>query len=178
MKFFVHIEGERLRVEVSNGAVLVEGEAVEVELSPRTSSPIRGVRAGGRSLRLIPRRNGRGDWTMELEGARWRADVLDPGEEAIRAARKAAGGASGPAPLKAPMPGLVVRVEVSEGDEVVAGQGVVIVEAMKMENELRAPGPGRVKAVRVSEGTAVEKDAVLMEFEPLEAAGDGKEEGA
>jgi biotin carboxyl carrier protein len=177
VKFFVHIEGKRLQVEVSNGEVRVEGEAVDVELSPKTLSPIRGVRAGGRSLRLIPRRNGRGDWSMELEGARWRADVLDPGQEAIRAARKKVGGASGPAPLKAPMPGLVVRVEVSEGDEVRAGQGLMIVEAMKMENELRAPAPGRVKAVRVTEGTAVEKDAVLIEFEPLEGPGASTEEG-
>jgi biotin carboxyl carrier protein len=177
MKFFVHIEGERLEVEVSDGKVRVEGEAVDVELSPKTSSPIRGVRAGGRSLRLIPRRNGRGNWSMELEGARWRADVLDPGEEAIRAARKGAGAASGPAPLKAPMPGLVVRLEVSEGDEVTAGQGLVIVEAMKMENELRAPAPGRVKAVRVAEGTVVEKDTVLIEFEPLQGPGDATEEG-
>jgi biotin carboxyl carrier protein len=177
MKFFVHIEGERLQVEVSDGTVLVEGEAVAVDLTPGTSSPVRGVRAGGRSLRLIPRRNGRGDWSMELEGVRWRADVLDPGQEAIRAARKAVGSASGPAPLKAPMPGLVVRVEVSKGDEVTAGQGVVIVEAMKMENELRAPAPGRVKAVRVAEGTVVEKDTILIEFEPLETPGEGTEEG-
>jgi biotin carboxyl carrier protein len=177
MKFFVRIDGKRLQVEVSNGTVRVEGEAVDVELSPTTLSPVRGVRAGSRSLRLIPRRNGRGDWSVELEGVRWRAEVLDPGQEAIRAARKAAGVSSGPPPLKAPMPGLVVRIEVSEGDEVTAGQGLVIVEAMKMENELRAPAPGRVKAVRVTEGTAVEKDAVLIEFEPRETTGEGTEEG-
>jgi biotin carboxyl carrier protein len=49
------------------------------------------------------------------------------------------------------------------------GQGIVIVEAMKMENELRAMGPGRVSRVHVSKGRTVEKDQVLVDFEPLEA---------
>jgi biotin carboxyl carrier protein len=62
------------------------------------------------------------------------------------------------------MPGLVVRVEVSEGDEVGPGQGLVIVEAMKMENELRADVAARVKAVHVKPGEAVEKDQVLIDF--------------
>jgi len=165
MKFFVHIEGQRLQVEISDGRILVDGQPMDVELSPETSSPVRSVRADARSLRLLPRRTGRGDWALDVEGNRYRAEVLDPGQEAIRAARTAAGVDSGPAPLRAPMPGLVVRVEVEVGSEVESGQGLIIVEAMKMENELRAGSPGRVKAVRVKEGDAVEKDEVLVEFE-------------
>jgi biotin carboxyl carrier protein len=165
MEFFVHIEGERLRVEVENGECRVNGRPVDARLGPDNGVPVRSASAGGRSLRLRSRRLGRGDWRLEVEGARYRAQVLDPGQEAIRQARQAAGAATGPAPLKAPMPGLVVSVEVSEGDEVAAGDGLVVVEAMKMENELRAEGPGRVKAVLVSPGTAVEKDQVLVEFE-------------
>jgi pyruvate carboxylase subunit B len=71
------------------------------------------------------------------------------------------------------MPGLVVRVEVEPGMVVQAGQGLVIIEAMKMENELRAPGPARVRAVHVQAGIAVEKDAMLVEFESLEGGGEG-----
>ncbi len=67
------------------------------------------------------------------------------------------------------MPGMVVKVEVEPGDVVAPGQGVVIVEAMKMENELKASVPARVRTVHALPGTAVEKDAVLVEFEPLEA---------
>jgi len=62
------------------------------------------------------------------------------------------------------MPGLVLRIEVAEGDAVSEGQGVVIVEAMKMENELRASGAGVVSRVLVAEGEAVEKDQVLVEL--------------
>jgi pyruvate carboxylase subunit B len=73
------------------------------------------------------------------------------------------------------MPGLVVKVEVQEGDEVVAGQGVAIVEAMKMENELKTESAGVVSRVHVSPGEAVEKDQILIE---LEAQADGETEEA
>jgi biotin carboxyl carrier protein len=67
--------------------------------------------------------------------------------------------------VTAPMPGRIVRVLVGAGDEVTAGQGVVVVEAMKMENELRAPKAGRVKDVSVSAGTSVEAGKVLVVIE-------------
>jgi len=76
-------------------------------------------------------------------------------------------GPTGPRPVRAPMPGLVVRVEVSLGDVITAGQGVAIVEAMKMENELTADGEGRVSAILVAEGDTVERDQVLVELTSL-----------
>jgi len=64
------------------------------------------------------------------------------------------------------MPGLVVRVLVAPGQTVVPGQGLVVLEAMKMENELRGVAGARVRAVPVATGQAVEKGQVLVEFEP------------
>lgn len=168
MEYFVHIGGERLRAELHEGRLVVEGEAIEADLAPATGAPVRSLRLGGRSLRVVPQRNGRGDWTLEIEGRRFRAEVLDRGQEAIRAHRSALGVGTGPAPVRAPMPGMVLRVEVGEGDEVAVGQGLVIVEAMKMENEIRALVPARVMAVRVAPGTAVEKDQILVELAGLE----------
>lgn len=72
---------------------------------------------------------------------------------------------AGPQRIVSPMPGKVVRVLVSAGDEVNARQGLVVVEAMKMENELRAARPGRVREVTVSEGQSVDAGAVLMVVE-------------
>jgi biotin carboxyl carrier protein len=63
------------------------------------------------------------------------------------------------------MPGLVVRVQVQPGENVAAGDSLVVLEAMKMENELKAGAPGVVKSVRVAPGEAVEKGQVLVEFE-------------
>ena len=72
------------------------------------------------------------------------------------------------------MPGLVVTVEVEEGELVEAGTGLLIVEAMKMENELSAEVRARVGAIHVTPGQAVEKDQILMEMLPPEA-GDSEE---
>ena len=72
---------------------------------------------------------------------------------------------SGPLNIVAPMPGRIVKVLVNEGDAVVARQGVVVVEAMKMENEVRAPRAGTVKGVRVTQGALVEARTVLIVIE-------------
>jgi biotin carboxyl carrier protein len=66
--------------------------------------------------------------------------------------------------LRAPMPGRISKLLVTQGELVEAGQGIIVLEAMKMENELRAPAAGIVKTVRVKEGDAVEKNALLLEL--------------
>lgn len=66
--------------------------------------------------------------------------------------------------IKAPMPGLIVSFKVKEGDEVKAGDPLVILEAMKMENIIKSPGDGTVKKVLVKKGDSVEKNQVLIEF--------------
>ena len=81
--------------------------------------------------------------------------------------RRGAGadGSGGPQRIVAPMPGKVVRVLVAAGDRVAARQGLVVVEAMKMENELRAAGDGRVVSVAVTEGQSVDAGALLAVVE-------------
>lgn len=66
--------------------------------------------------------------------------------------------------LKAPMPGLIADIKVNEGDEVEAGQPLLILEAMKMENLIKAPGKGVVKSIPVKKGQSVEKNQVLIKF--------------
>ena len=68
-------------------------------------------------------------------------------------------------PIKAPMPGMVLKILVTPGQQIQKGDGLVILEAMKMENILKAPVPGTVKAIKVSERVAVEKGTVLIELE-------------
>jgi biotin carboxyl carrier protein len=72
---------------------------------------------------------------------------------------------AGPSAVQSPMPGKVVKVLVAVGEDVKAGQGVVVVEAMKMENELKSPKDGKVKAVAVKEGQAVEAGQSLITLE-------------
>jgi pyruvate carboxylase subunit B len=103
-------------------------------------------------------------------GESWDVEVLDERARHIRQLTGSGRGKTSENVLKAPMPGLVVRVEVQPGQAVVEGQGVVVLEAMKMENELRASAAATVAAVRVAPGAAVEKGDVLVEYSLAEGA--------
>jgi biotin carboxyl carrier protein len=85
--------------------------------------------------------------------------------DAGRQAREGMGDAKGPTSVVSVMPGKVVRILVNEGDEVEAGQGVVVVEAMKMENEIGAPKAGTVKSITAAPDQAVEAGAELLVIE-------------
>jgi biotin carboxyl carrier protein len=104
-----------------------------------------------------------GDVDVHVNGRHVAATVRSAGAGRRRAG--AADGAGGPQRIVAPMPGKVVRVLVAAGDAVAARQGVVVVEAMKMENELRAARDGRVVSVAVTEGQSVDAGAVLAVVE-------------
>ena len=102
-----------------------------------------------------------GEWLVTLDG-RIAAVTLNGRR---RHAADAGAHGHGEVAVIAPMPGRVVRVLAAAGDEVAARQGIVVVEAMKMENELRAPKAGRVKEVTVTSGTSVEAGRVLAVIE-------------
>lgn len=91
--------------------------------------------------------------------ARYAAEVRDP--RSLRSRRQTASGAHGLAKLVAPMPGKVVRLLVTEKSEVQAGQGVLVVEAMKMQNELKSPKKGVVQRILASPGATVNAGDVL-----------------
>ncbi len=166
MKYVVGINGELREIAVDADGVRYEGETLHVELADPEGSPVRVVKIGNEIYRaVVQKREGRGTYTIWVNGHRFDVEALDERTRAIREMSAAAEGPAGPAPVKAPMPGLIVRVNVQVGDEVQAGQGVVVMEAMKMENELRTTGAGRVKAVHAEPGAAVEKGSLLVELE-------------
>ena len=107
-----------------------------------------------------------GDWVVGLGGRQVRARVSD-GRRRRRAAAAQAGGDHA---VAAPMPGRVVRVLVEPGDRVAAGQGLAVVEAMKMENEVAAPAAGVVSDVRAAPGDSVEAGGVLVTLTAEESA--------
>ena len=131
---------------------------------------------GERSYQVLASKNGTNGWSLHLSGRHLMAQVVDERTRSIREVAGLQGGPRGTSSLKAPMPGMVVKVEVREGDQVMPGQGLVIVEAMKMENELKAEGEGRVSKILVEPGQAVDKDQVLIEFAPQESVSE-KEPG-
>jgi len=111
----------------------------------------------------LSRAESRGQLTVHVNG------TPVPVEPRSRRRATAGGGAAdttnGPVSIAAPMPGRVVKVLVSPGDSVAARQGLIVIEAMKMENELRAPRAGTVTAVKVAPGAPVEAGTVVVVIE-------------
>jgi len=116
---------------------------------------------GGSSHEIAIERGGGGRLLVHVDGHAVPVAVLAPGRRKTPG-REHGAAASGPVMVAAPMPGRVVKVLVAPGDKVSARQGLVVVEAMKMENELRAPRAGTVAEVRVREGAPVEANVVLV----------------
>ena len=166
MKYVVDLNGERREVAVDGEAVTLDGHTVMAGLEKIEGTPVRLVTIGSQVHRVVVRRGGsRGAYTLWVDGFRFEGEALDERARVIRDITAKSSGPVGPAPVVAPMPGMIVRVTVVVGDSVQAGQGLVVMEAMKMENELRAAAAGVVKAVNVVPGKAVEKGMVLIELE-------------
>lgn len=165
MRYFVTVGKRTFEVDVAAEKISVNGMAVNAELLQVSGTPVRRLSIAGESHRVVAEKgDARGQWELHVDGYRVSAEAIDERTQAIRAMTARGAGPQGPKPVKAPMPGMVVRVDVEPGDKVKAGQGVVIIEAMKMENELKAEAAGVVSKVAVEAGTAVEKGTVLIEF--------------
>ena len=169
-------------------SVELKGEEVEVIIEPLEGGRWRLTR-GGKSRILDARKvaeNGKStSWSIVADGggAATLVDVDGTAPELtvtlqnvsvplkLTSARSKLAGAAaprkdtGPVAVRSPMPGKVVKVLVKAGDEVKAGQGVVVVEAMKMENELKAPRDGKIKQITAEEGRAVESGQTLALIE-------------
>jgi pyruvate carboxylase subunit B len=166
VKYLVKVGDTEVAVQLDADRVEVDGESYVAHVADVEGTPVRMVTIGDEVHRVVARRGAtRGRYTLWLDGFRYEVEALDERARAIRALSGTSTTASGPAPLVAPMPGMIVRVAVRIGDAVQAGQGLVVMEAMKMENELRATTAGTVKAVLAQPGSAVEKGAVLLELE-------------
>jgi acetyl/propionyl-CoA carboxylase alpha subunit len=168
MKYRVTIEGREREVDVviaPSGAISVtlDGAAIDAEIraigggSPASTIS---VRIGGRVHDVIV--SGSGE-ELQLASGAARA-IAQVTSERGRGGRKRGSADAGGKELRAPMPGRIVRVLCAAGDAVRAGQPLIVVEAMKMENELRAKGDATIATVHVSEGASVESRALLVSF--------------
>ena len=165
MRYFVTIDRREIAVDVEGDRVTLDGRTVHASLRPRAGAPLWQLTVDGRASDVVLQSVGRGRWNASVSGEQVEVEVVDERTRHIRSltagpARPAGGGV-----IRAPMPGLVARVLIGAGEQVAAGAGVLVLEAMKMENELRAPVPGVVRVVRVEPGQVVEKGQALVEFD-------------
>jgi biotin carboxyl carrier protein len=167
MKYYVKVAEKELEVVIDGETVMIDGQSLRAHVEDMAGSPITLAVIGSAVHRVLARRGAhRGQYDLSIGGHRVNVEALDERARAIRALSGKAARPSGPTHLVAPMPGLIVRLNVSDGDQVRAGQGLVVMEAMKMENELRASAAGVVHRVLVAPGSAVEKGTILLEMEP------------
>lgn len=166
MKYIVELSGRTFVVELDGETARVDGAApMTARLEAIEGSPVHLVTVGATLHRATAMREGaRGRYVLRIDGRRYLADALDERTRAIRDMADATRPDMGPVPLVAPMPGLIVRVHVAVGDVVAAGEPLVAIEAMKMENELVAPAAGTVRAIHAVPGSPVEKGTTLVEF--------------
>jgi pyruvate carboxylase subunit B len=167
-RFWVRGEGEGGYLEyVERGRRIVvrsEGGEHEVDLSIRPGSPFLHLLVDGRSYPCALREDDDG-LVLILRGREHRFEVLSERRKRIRDLGISTDEGARSKNIVAPIPGLVVEIEVEEGEAVQAGQGIVVMEAMKMENELKAPAAGVVRAIRVEKGTPVDQGRLLVEIE-------------
>jgi len=163
VKYEVLLSGKTRVVEIAqtNGAwkISLDGcplDADATEVAPNTFS----VLLHGESHQIRIARRPDGTLTLHTGCAEYHAEVIDP--RSWRGRRHGALEAEGRQQIAAPMPGKVVRVLVKPGDPVEAGQGLLVVEAMKMQNEIRSPKSGRVEKLLAKEGQAVNAGEVLL----------------
>jgi biotin carboxyl carrier protein len=160
----VNIDGEEFLVGMDNGIVVsINGEACGPVSVEQTSRHQYSVLLDGIGVTIAA--SGASGRFEAFTEARLHQVQVTSERERFRKQLKTA--SSGPVrtEIRAPMPALVVKVEVKEGDSVHEGQGLVVLEAMKMENEIRSHADGKVKGIRVKAGEAVEKDALLILLE-------------
>ena len=174
MKLQIEIDGRLRTIEIVPGSspqqwhATLDGRAVELEahlLRPGVLSLVVGEQGGGRADRVVLEEpaDPQGEPAVHIGGQRHTYRIDDP--RSLKARRSHGAGHDGPRPIKASMPGRVVRILVQTGDTVETNQGVVVIEAMKMQNELKAPKAGKVAEVRVSAGDTVVAGDVLAVVE-------------
>jgi biotin carboxyl carrier protein len=169
--FEVHIRDTSYTVSLrEDGTIEVNGFTHRAEL--RKSGPAGySLILDGKSYRIHAthkRTTAESDGTQSvwINGTEYTLQVYDQKSRLLRSFVNQAKKEGGNIIVHAPMPGLVSKIEVKVGDTVTAGQGLLILEAMKMENEVKSTGSGRISQVHIPAGTAVEKGAALITIVP------------
>jgi biotin carboxyl carrier protein len=149
------------KVESSAGAWRIDGEAVSVN----SETALRGALSLliGQKSYDVRRTVVGGETVIDIEGERFTVEVRDP--RSLKARRGAGAGTAGPKKITAPMPGKVVRIVAQAGTDVESGDGVLVIEAMKMQNELKSPKAGKVAKITVKEGDTVNPGDTLAVVE-------------
>jgi pyruvate carboxylase subunit B len=166
VKYHVQVGDRDFEVEVDGELVRVGEEKFTAHLLPIPGTPLMRLAVNGTTRTFAISRGPHG-WELQRDGRRWIAEVADERTRNLKqlvgqAAQRSEGGI-----VRAPMPGLVLRLEVEVGQKIALGSGLLVLEAMKMENEIRANAAGVIQQIFVQPGQPVDKGANLIEIGTL-----------
>jgi biotin carboxyl carrier protein len=162
MKYITTVDGKEYQIEVVDEKhVRVGDRLLEVDFESVSGQPVFSIIIDGKSYESFISESDEG-WQVLMRGRQYQITVEDEREKRLRAAAGGGVAEGGEFNLKAPMPGLVVALPVSEGQEIKKGQVLIILESMKMQNELKSPKDGVVERIRVKPGESVEQKQALL----------------
>jgi biotin carboxyl carrier protein len=162
MKYITTVDTKEFTIEIIDQShITVDGVVYELDFSVVSGQPVFSLLLDGKSYEayIYPDEEG---WEVLLQGDLFLVQVEDERERRLRAAFGGSPAQTGEFHLKAPMPGLVISIPVEEGQQIHKGQVLVILESMKMQNELKSPRDGRVARLRIKRGDSVERKQTLL----------------
>jgi len=165
MKYIAKVDDQTYEIEINGeDEITLNGESLSVDFQSIAEQSVYSLILDGKSYEayIYPTET---DIEVLLRGRLYHVSVQDERQMRLRQTTEGASTDKGELFLKAPMPGLIVAIPIEEGQDVVAGDNLVILESMKMQNELKAPRDGKVSRVRVAEGDNVDQNQVLLILE-------------
>jgi biotin carboxyl carrier protein len=162
MRYVTTIEGKDYQIEIlDENHIVVDGELYNVDFNSINDQPVYSLLIDGKSIEayVYPILD---SWQVLLQGHSYPAQVVDEREKSLRAAAGSSVSEREEYHLKAPMPGLVVAIPVDVGQQVERGEVLLVLESMKMQNELRTPRSGKVTRLRVKPGDSVEQNQTML----------------
>lgn len=162
MKYITTLDEKEYLIEIiDEHHVSINGRVQEVDFESISGQPVYSLIVDGKSYESYVYETEEG-WQVLTRGRQYNLTVEDEREKRLRAAAGSGVAETGEYHLKAPMPGLVVSIPVNEGDKVEKGQVVLILESMKMQNELKSPKAGTIGRIRIKQGETVEQRQALL----------------
>ena len=162
MKYITTVDDQQFEIEVvDEHHIRVGDRLLQVDFESVSGQPVFSLILDGKSYESFVYQ-GDQDWDVLLRGRQYQVKVEDEREKRLRAAAGGGVAEGGEFHLKAPMPGLVVAILVEEGQPVKKGQVMLILESMKMQNELKSPRDGTIGRIRVKAGESVEQKQAML----------------
>lgn len=159
----VEINNQQYDYDLNENIVKINNRDIKIEISRRFPNDYFEFLIDGKKI-IVGLKKENNQITLNYKNRYHDTELIDSFSAMKKEMKELSGTSGGKVVVKAPMPGLVIKVNKNEGDNVNKGDTVLIIEAMKMENAIKSPTNGQIKSLKVSSGTSVAKNDILFEI--------------